>query len=948
MTSTNGQSHRIALPAGHTLHWYRIESVLGQGGFGITYLARDTNLDHEVAIKEYLPTDLATRSEDSSVVPISDGQSETYGWGLHRFINEAQTLVKFRHPNIVQVVAVFEANNTAYMVMEYVEGRTLEDALRYKKVDGEESLNQIFSAVLEGLELIHNAGFIHRDIKPDNIYLRGDGTPVLLDFGSARQAIGAQTRTLTALVSPGYAPLEQYDNSTEGERKQGPWTDIYALGATMYRAVVGKAPPDAMQRVNAMVGGKDPYVSATEFGNYRYSETFLRAIDYALSFHPEERPQSIAEWRVALEGKLSPEAVTAVFEPPGKPKSNVSTTVPIMTESDAGDTVPLPRGGTPTKGADESGDLAPTKRLSELLRGETSRVEWMPIVAVLLIVVIAGAVNWVGDARPQGGQSAAAQETVTTRTRGGESEQAAAPVPVDPEAEARRRAEEARRLAEALEKQLEAQQQLAKAEAKRLAELEAERERKERIADLVEGANADIAAGRLTRPKENNAFYRLTKLMAIDSENVEAKDGLRRVVEGLVERSREAMSKQEFSEAASQLAEAEAVLPGAAIVSQARASLEQAKSAFEQEQRAQAEAKVREEEQTAVLEAERRQAEAIEKAQSEPEAVQEEVPAKKRQNVQEIESLLASAREDFEAFRLTWPPGGNALERYRQVLELDPENAAAKSGVTEVGEKYLQLKDQAIAQANFDKAKAYLEKAAQVLPESEALKKAQQDYRLARAKYEQTESQQQPQLPLLSQPQESESEQLAKARAELERLKIEQKKLETEIQEKSTPAVLAAAGEKLRIAIVPFWGRSQYSPYVNGHDGWLEEVARSIVSKEDLLEIVFSSYEQIPPEGVKTELEQVWQSVGGRRIPNTEALTKLGQALSANAVLVIGYWLTGDDNQYMTTLEAYVFDVMRQKLYATADNIGLVTSPTRSDTAAKVIRTALAEYMKVD
>ena len=401
-----------------------------------------------------------------------------------------------------------------------------------------------------------------------------------------------------------------------------------------------------------------------------------------------------------------------------------------------------------------------------------------------------------------------------------------------------------------------------------------------------------------------------------------------------------------MSEAASQLAEAEAVLPGADIVSQARAALEQAKSAFEEEQRRLADEKVREAEQTAVLEAERRQAEAIEKAQSEPEAAQAEGEFEEQQRAQEIETLLASAREDFEAFRLTWPPGGNALERYRQVLELDPENAAAKAGVTEVGEKYLQLKDQAIAQQNFDKAKAYLEKAVQVLPASDALKKAQDDYQLARAKHEQNEPQ--PQLPLLSQPQESDSEQLAKARAELERLKIEQKKLETEIQEKSTPAVLAAAGEKLRIAIVPFWGRSQYSPYVNGHDGWLEEVARSIVSKEDLLEIVFSSYEQSPPEGVKTELEQVWQSVGGRRIPNTEALTKLGKALSANAVLVIGYWLTGDDNQYMTTLEAYVFDVMRQKLYATADNIGLVTSPTRSDTAAEVIRTALAEYMKVD
>ncbi|HSS63318.1 MAG TPA: protein kinase, partial [Gammaproteobacteria bacterium] len=836
MTSTSGQSHRIALPAGHTLHWYRIESVLGQGGFGITYLARDTNLNHEVAIKEYLPTDLATRTGDSSVVPISDSQSETYGWGLHRFINEAQTLVKFRHPNIVQVVAVFEANNTAYMVMEYVKGRTLEDAFKYKKVEGEEALLRIFNALLEGLELIHNAGFIHRDVKPDNIYLRDDGTPVLLDFGSARQAIGAQTRTLTALVSPGYAPLEQYDNSTEGERKQGPWTDIYALGATMYRAVVGKAPPDAMQRVNAMVGGKDPYVSATEVGKYRYSETFLRAIDYALAFHPEERPQTIADWRSALQGDLNPEAVTAVFMSPGKQKSAARTTAPAGAGSTAGDTRTATGGGVATARGDLDEMAPPTRRLTELLRGPENHINWMPIVAVVLIVVVASTANWFGNPREE--QSAASDETVVSRSRGGETEFSAVEAPPDPEEEARRRAEEARRQAAALEKQLEAQQQLAKAEAKRLAELEAARERKERIAELLEGATADIAEGRLTRPKENNAFYRLTKLIAIDSENREAREGLKRVVEGLVVRSREAMKKQEFSDAASQLAEAEAVLPGAGIVSEARVALEQAKSAYEEEQRRIAEEKVREAEETASAEADRRQAEAIERAESEP------------GRAEEIESLLADALVDFEAVRLSWPPGKNALERYHRVLELDPDNSKAKTGIAEIGEKYLQLKDQAVAQENFDKAKAYLDKAAQVLPDSEAVKQAQEAYRVAIANHEQSQPLQPPQL----QPPESESEQLAKARAELERLKLEQKKLESEIQEKSTPAVLASAGEKLRIAIVPFWGRSQYSPYVNKHDGWLEEVARNIVSQEDVLEIVFSSYAGKAPNDVATDL----------------------------------------------------------------------------------------------
>ncbi|HEY5700515.1 MAG TPA: serine/threonine-protein kinase, partial [Gammaproteobacteria bacterium] len=165
---TNGRQHRFALPAGYMLHWYEIDSVLGQGGFGITYLARDTNLNHWVAIKEFLPSDLASRTHDSSVEPISDGHSDTFGWGLQRFITEAQTLAKFRHPNIVLVYSVFEANNTAYMVMEYVEGRTLEDALKFKKIKGEAEFKRAVLALIDGLELVHDAGFIHRDIKPEN------------------------------------------------------------------------------------------------------------------------------------------------------------------------------------------------------------------------------------------------------------------------------------------------------------------------------------------------------------------------------------------------------------------------------------------------------------------------------------------------------------------------------------------------------------------------------------------------------------------------------------------------------------------------------------------------------------------------------------------------------------------------------------------------------------
>ncbi len=297
---SNEKRRHNALPDGYKLHWYEIHAILGRGGFGITYLALDTNLNHEVAIKEFLPTDLAMRASDSSIHPISDDHTDTFGWGLNRFITEAQTLAQFRHPNIVLVHSVFEANGTAYMVMEYEKGESLDEAYSLNRLTSEDDLLALLFPLMDGLQRIHESGFVHRDIKPKNIYLRDDGRPVLLDFGSARQALGVETRTLTTLVSPGYAPFEQY-NATRESDKQGPWTDIYALGATIYRGMSGKNPVDALARANAKLeGNKDILESAVDLGKGKFSTQFLEAIDRALRFAPEERPQSIAEWRAML------------------------------------------------------------------------------------------------------------------------------------------------------------------------------------------------------------------------------------------------------------------------------------------------------------------------------------------------------------------------------------------------------------------------------------------------------------------------------------------------------------------------------------------------------------------------------------------------------------------------------------------------------------------------
>ncbi len=309
------EQHRNSLQPGYQLHWYRIEQILGQGGFGITYLAHDTNLKQQVAIKEYLPVELAVREKNISVHPVSGEHGIQYNWGLERFINEAQTLARFKHPNIVRVLTIFRENNTAYMVMEYEQGRPLHEILKAKKTLDEEELKKIILPVMEGLQAVHAENFIHRDIKPPNIYIREDGSPVLLDFGSARQSLAEQTLTMTAMVSPGYAPFEQYVSNS---KKQGPWSDIYGLGATLYRAVTGISPPDSMNRSEAILHtGKDIYVPAAEIVPGKYSPQLIAAIDHAMAFKPEDRPQNLESWRSEMEGNYQVKAESSPVTNPG-------------------------------------------------------------------------------------------------------------------------------------------------------------------------------------------------------------------------------------------------------------------------------------------------------------------------------------------------------------------------------------------------------------------------------------------------------------------------------------------------------------------------------------------------------------------------------------------------------------------------------------------------------
>jgi hypothetical protein len=335
-------AHLHALPVSHEFEGYRIERVLGAGGFGITYLATEAVIGREVAIKEFLPSTIAARAVDSlDVHPIVPADAEMFRWGLKRFRNEARTLVSFRHGNIVQVYRYFEANGTAYLVMAYEKGASLAEILKARRTLPEAEIRALLDPLLAGVAEVHKAGFLHRDIKPANIILRADGTPALIDFGAARQSFGEKSQSLHAIVSPGYAPFEQYTSATQ----QGPWTDIYALGATLYCCISGTRPIEAPDRVAGAA-----MRPAAELGAGRYGETLLRAIDRALGLQPEDRPQSVAAWReeVAAPGTLESNETLAAGGQSGTP----TAPPPEVIEA------PAPSARRPTRRAVQFGLLA--------------------------------------------------------------------------------------------------------------------------------------------------------------------------------------------------------------------------------------------------------------------------------------------------------------------------------------------------------------------------------------------------------------------------------------------------------------------------------------------------------------------------------------------------------------------------------------------------------------
>lgn len=707
------QELRNSLKTDHALHWYRIDKVLGQGGFGITYLAHDPNLDQLVAIKEYLPMELAVRDGDNSVYPASSANGERYQWGLDRFIAEARTLAKFKHPAIVRVLSVFEENNTAYMVMEYEQGESLQQVLDRRKTLSEEELIPILAPLLDGLELIHASGFIHRDIKPANIYIRKDQSPVLLDFGSARQALGEQTKSLTSIVSPGYAPFEQYYSKSD---RQGPWTDIYSLAATMYRAISGVMPMDAIDRSEAILKAeRDIFVSAGEIGEGRYTPEFMAALDHALHFNEKKRPQTVAEWRAELGIEKRNSGLVSRTTPPLDSKTRFDATSSPQDEIATQVATPT----IPSVRNDDAVDKMPRAQVFPAVKPQPpaprkARWPWISAAAIVSIALAFGAwtqfggdddvsldhlVEAVASLAPGGGNDvdsliahgdrALAAGQVYEPLAGSAIDYYRRAAELDPQnagaqqgialiagrmrkaaerALAENDVDKASAYLETLRKlpgQFQANQTLEEEFRDAKARNDADFVQQSRIQEFLNEAATDIAENRILAPSGNNALVRYRAIQMLDPDNAEAKRGIAAIVNRLVEEHEAAVAAGDFTLARRRLRELEPLHADP----ERYAALEQALHAAVEESEAQS-----------------RQA-------------------------QTIAELLAAAAADLNANRLSTPAGENATDRYQEVLALEPNNAEARAGLEKVGARYVSLAQGAIKKRTLSKARDYISRA---------------------------------------------------------------------------------------------------------------------------------------------------------------------------------------------------------------------------------------------
>ncbi|MEN1760263.1 protein kinase domain-containing protein [Anoxynatronum sibiricum] len=388
---TPAESHMHLSPGAMLQGKYLIGKALGQGGFGVTYLGWDVNLKLKLAIKEYMPQDLASRAVGASEVTVyTSSLEDQYQYGLEKFLLEAQTLAQFEgHPNIVSVRDFFQANGTAYIAMSYIEGMTLKEYVKSQnnRLPVDRTL-QIILPVLDALKEVHQVGILHRDISPDNVFITTKGQVILIDFGAARQAIGEKGRSLSVVLKPGYTPEEQY----RSQGKQGPWTDLYAVGAMIYRIICGQMPPESLDRLE-----EDTLVPPSQLG-VDITLQQEAAILKAMAVRAPNRYQTVEDFQQELLGHLEADPVTGMSRPSAVPSQSV-----------AGETA----GAAP---AFKPASTAPAKPAT------SPKMIFMAVGAGVVILVAALALFTGGGDKPAVGEAPAAPPSAAVQEGQGEQE----------------------------------------------------------------------------------------------------------------------------------------------------------------------------------------------------------------------------------------------------------------------------------------------------------------------------------------------------------------------------------------------------------------------------------------------------------------------------------------------------------------------------------------------
>ena len=375
MTLTRANTADI-LPTGTALENYAITGLIGQGGFGVVYLARDTRSNRTVAIKEFLPTAIAARRNDGQVLPRNGDLARAYASGLKGFLREANLLAEFAHPALVGVHRAWEQNGTAYMAMQYYPGKTLREVrARAAAAPPEAQVRAWLLPVFEAVSELHAHRVIHRDISPDNILVMAAGETVLLDLGAARQVLGGMTQALTTILKPGFAPIEQYVE--DGSMEQGRWTDVYGLGAVIYFLVSGKPPTPATSRI--VRDSLPPLDTLAPRGTY--SPAFFAAVGKALSLRAIDRYKSIAELRAAL-GWVVQQLSAPVA-------TQRTTTAATLTEAQINAVKALPIDQPQAKPAGKAGSMAQLRRHGNGYEAASANSGKLWIALVIAFVVFA-------------------------------------------------------------------------------------------------------------------------------------------------------------------------------------------------------------------------------------------------------------------------------------------------------------------------------------------------------------------------------------------------------------------------------------------------------------------------------------------------------------------------------------------------------------------------------